>query len=193
MSGSVYHWATVANTITHLGVTNGGTFSSPQYCPSCQLTFSPSAIVQASSLDAGDIYFDPNSAYQLDCSTAGNYGGGTSGGIPYFVLAYERTAWTGGALSNCQWYSNPTRENCDYPTIPWCDIYSTPPDLDIRTMWDQVYPYGTYNYWDAVGVCFRFNKGDAWICPPGLARGLGSHAPLPDHATCTHRNKDGHP
>jgi hypothetical protein len=186
------HWLTVKNKLTHAGVLYGGMYTSQQVCANCQLNYTatgPAIITTAS--DGFDIEV-PNTAepdYNMICSVAGTFGHGSiSNKLPYFTLAYVR-AYSLVTRTNCGTWGG-YYIACDIAATNWCNAASTPADITITQVRDLVGPppVTAPDYWDLIGLCYRYNIYSKWTCPQSGAFGSGSHG-VPETVQCTARNK----
>lgn len=192
---TVQHWATTSNVLkigTNTYTAPGGT--SQRVCASCQINLT--TVVSAIS------NFDwenntPGPSYNVDCSIGGQFDGGGVAS-PELSFAYVRVLGLGpSTYKACTWNFAVTQETCDVATKNWCTPATTPADMTVNTVRDQVYPT-SYDYWEIIGLCVRSGPGTPWVCPNvalgtiGTAYGLGFHG-TPGLASCTARNKAGFP
>ena len=71
-----------------------------------------------------------------------------------------------GAQTNC--YYGLTETVCDVDVMNWCNAVTTPPDMSLSVVRDQVAPVPAPPFWEAYGLLVSINGGP-WFSPVASA------------------------
>jgi hypothetical protein len=172
---SAKHYAIITNKI---GAVGGLTYT-PQVCPTCQIDYTATATVV---LDPGFQPTDGSTDVVFECTSVGTISGAGGIGSNFKIEVAVTREFSTGVLTNCHWLTGALNiEDCDVGSVPFCTVYTTPPDMHLSPTEWQVYPVPAPVFWDTLAICLRYITGP-WACSHGIATPLVT-PPLRD---CTH-------
>jgi hypothetical protein len=162
---TVYHWATITNTLTKGTTTYSNPNTSPHVCASCQINLSSSVNAQVLIGEGVDIA-QPNQFYGLDCSMVGQFGHGGGSFVSRLIQVLEGMSIPDRTRpkTNCVTGAGTGLIVCDIPVLPWCSTTATPAvkPTEIRALTNP-----QAQWWSSWDLCYRFtpNNTTPWTCP----------------------------